>query len=62
MITTGGMLARELLKEEDDFITVRLSGREYIIESISRVPDCVDRPTSHRCLDIREGGQGYIQR
>jgi hypothetical protein len=56
------MLARELLKEEDDFITVRLSGREYIIESISRVPDCVDGPTSHRCLDIREGGQGYIQR
>ena len=28
------MLARELLKEEDDFVTVLLNGREYIIDSI----------------------------
>lgn len=62
MITTSGMLARELLKCEDDFITVRLSGREYIIEKISRVPDYADVPTTHRCLDIRDGGQGHIRR
>lgn len=36
------MLARELLKEEDDFVTVLLNGREYIIESIGRVFDYVD--------------------
>lgn len=56
------MLARELLKEEDDFITVMLNGREYIIESIGRVFDYVDSPTSHRCLKIKECGEGYIKR
>lgn len=62
MITTSGMLARELLKEEDDFLTVRLDGREYIIESVSMVSDFVDGPTSHKCLNIRDGGAGYIRR
>lgn len=62
MITTSGMLARELLKEEDDFITVLLDGREYIIDSIGRVFDYVDSPTSHKCLKIKECGEGYIKR
>ena len=62
MITTSGMLARELLKEEDDFVTVLLNGREYIIESIGRVFDYVDSPTSHKCLEIKECGEGYIKR
>lgn len=56
------MLARELLKDEDDFITVMLDGREYIIESIGRVSDNVDSPVSHRCLNIKDGGKGYIKR
>lgn len=56
------MLARELLKEEDDFITVLLNGREYIIESIGRVSEYVDSPASHRCLKIKECGGGYIKR
>lgn len=56
------MLARELLKEEDDFLTVRLDGKEYIIESVGRVSECVDGPTSHRCLDIRACGEGHIKR
>lgn len=55
------MLIREL-KKEDDFITVRLNGKEYIIESISRVFTCSDHPMSHRCLDIRDGGDGIILR
>lgn len=62
MITTSGMLARELLKEEDDFITVRLNDREYIIDSIGRVSEYVDSPTSHRCLYIRACGEGHIKR
>lgn len=55
------MLIRELEKE-DDFITVRLDGKEYIIESIGRVFICGDYPASHRCLDIRDGGDGNILR
>lgn len=62
MITTSGMLARELYKDEDDFLTVMLEGREYIIESVSRMSDFVDGPTSHRCINIRDGGEGYIKR
>lgn len=62
LITTSGMLIRELHKDEDSFLTVMLEGREYIIESITRVPDFVDRPTSHRCINIRDGGEGYIRR
>lgn len=56
------MLAREMLKDEDDFVTVMLDGREYIIDSIGRVSDFVDSPTSHKCLHIRYGGEGYIKR
>lgn len=56
------MLIRELLKDEDGFVTVMLEGREYIIESVGRVSDFVDGPTSHRCLNIRDGGEGYIKR
>ncbi len=60
MITTSGMLARELHKDDDSFLTVMLEGREYIIESIGRVPDFVDAPTSHKCLNIRDGGEGIL--
>lgn len=56
------MLARELHKDDDSFLTVMLEGREYIIESIGRVPDFVDVPTSHKCLNIRDGGEGHIKR
>lgn len=61
LITTSRMLARELHKE-DDFLTVILEGREYIIESVGRVPDLVDSPTSHMCINIRDGGEGHIKR
>ena len=56
------MLIRELLKDEDDFITIRLNNREYVIEGIGRVYENVDHPTSHRCIVIRDGGDGYIKR
>lgn len=62
LITTSGMLVRELQKDEDDFTTVMLEGREYIIESVGRVPDFVDGPTSHRCINIRDGDEGHIKR
>ena len=50
------MLIRELLKDEDDFITIRLNNREYVIEGIGRVYENVDRP-----IDIRDGGEGFIK-
>lgn len=36
------MLARELLVKPDNFITATLNNKEYIIESIQRVPTHVD--------------------
>lgn len=55
------MLARELLKDKDDLITIRLNNREYVIEGIGRVYENIDNPTSHRCIDIRDGGEGFIK-
>lgn len=56
------MLARELHKDDDSFLTVMLDGREYIIESVGRVSDFVDGPISHRCLNIRDCGEGHVKR
>ena len=55
------MLAKELLKE-NDFITVMLNNREYIIENIGRVFGSGDTSSSHRCLKIRETGSGCLLR
>lgn len=58
------MLARELLVKPNNFITATLNNKEYVIESIQRVPthadcDCVD---THWTLNLRDGGQGNIKR
>lgn len=54
------MLIRELAKIGDDFISVKLEDREYIIESIGHIIDDVNR--THICLNIRDGGTGEIRR
>lgn len=62
MITTSGMLVRELIRLNDDFITVEVDGTEYVIEKIAHKPNYTDAPASHLCLVCRDGGSGNIKR
>lgn len=56
------MLVRELGMYPDDFITVRL-GEEYVIDSIghTKTHGNID-DTSHLCLNVRDGGSGFVRR
>ena len=62
MINTSGMLIRELERIEDDFITVVLNEKEYVIENIIHIKNYTDSPSSHLALKIRVGGEGNIKR
>ena len=56
------MLIRELERIEDDFITVVLNEKEYVIENIIHIKNYTDSPSSHLALKIRGGGEGNIKR
>lgn len=62
MILTSGMLQRELGKLLDDFLTVEINGKEYVIEKISRRKNYTDAPVSHWTLVCRDGGDGEVKR
>ena len=62
MIITSGALIRELMRLEDDFITVKIEDREYVIECIIHEKNYTDAPASHVCLKCRDGGDGNIKR
>lgn len=63
LIRTSGMLMRELGMYPDDFITVRLGEEEYVIDSIghTKTHGNID-DTSHLCLNVRDGGSGFVRR
>ncbi|WP_147419564.1 hypothetical protein [Mediterraneibacter gnavus] len=63
MIRTSGMLMRELGMYPDDFVTVRLGEEEYVIDSIghTKTHGNID-DTSHLCLNVRDGGSGFVRR
>lgn len=56
------MLIRELSRLDDDFITVTVDGKEYVIEGIKHIPRCGDSPTVHLSLMCRFGGEGNLKR
>lgn len=62
MILTSGMLQRELGKLTDDFLTVEIDGKEYVIEKICRRKNYTDAPLSHLSLICRDGGSGEVKR
>ena len=47
---------------EDDYITVVIGDREYVIDSIGREKTHTDINMTQLCLICREGGQGNIKR
>lgn len=55
------MLIRELIKE-DNFITVEILGREYVIEKMVHKKNYTDSTTTHLCLVCRDGGDGEVKR
>lgn len=62
-IATTTALIRELRKLEDDFITVKVNGEEYVIESVIREKTHSDNGNeTHLCLLCRDGGQGCVKR
>lgn len=42
----------------DDFITVEIEGKEYVID----IKNYTEAATSHLCLKCRNGGTGEIRR
>ena len=62
IISTSGALIRALQKLGDDFITVKVNNKEYVIETIGHEKNYTDAPFTHLCLVCRDGGQENIKR
>lgn len=62
MIISSGELVRELKRIEDNFITVEVDNREYVIDMISHKPNCADSLCTHLVLKCKDGGNGEIKR
>ena len=62
MIISSGELVRELQRIGDDFITVEIDNREYVIDIISHKPNCTDSLYSHLVLKCKDGGNCEIKR
>lgn len=62
MILTSAELIRTLSRADDGNITVMLGDKEYILDHITRVPDCGDEPSSHIALVAREKDGCHIIR
>lgn len=62
IVASCGLLQRELKKFDDEFITVEVNGREYVIDTIRRVPNYFDALSTHIKLICKDGGDGNIKR
>ena len=62
IVASCGLLQRELKKFDDEFITVEVDGREYVIDTIRRVPNYFDALSTHIKLICKDGGDGNIKR
>lgn len=58
MIISSGELVRELKRIGDNFITVEVENREYVIDMISHKPNCADHYAHHLVLKCKDGGNG----
>lgn len=57
------MVIRALGNLPDDFITVKIGEKEYVIESIGHTKTYgIEDATSHLCLNVRDGGDGCVLR
>lgn len=53
---------RELKRIGDNFITVEVDNREYVIDTISHRANCADSLCTHLVLKCKDGGNGEIKR
>ena len=49
------------IKIGDNFITVEVENREYVIDMISHKPNCADSLCTHLVLKCKDGGNGEIK-
>lgn len=56
------MLQRELRKFDDEFLTVEINGREYVIDHVRRRPNYFDSLSTHIALICNDCGDGNIKR
>lgn len=54
MIISSGELVRELRRIGDNFITVEVENREYVIDMISHKPNCADSLCAHIVLKMHK--------
>lgn len=63
MLLTSGMVTRALESLPDDFISVKIGEKEYVIESIGHTKTYgIEDVSSHLCLNARDAGEGCIHR
>ena len=63
VIRTSKKLIEELLHFDNTFITVMVDEKEYVIDSIGHSKKYgIDGEESHLCLNVRNGGSGFILR
>lgn len=62
MIISSVELVRELRRIGDNFITVEVDNREYVIDMIAHKPNCADSLFTHLVLKCKDGGNGEIKR
>lgn len=60
--SSNRQLINELSKYIDDFVTVRLADREYVIDSIGHSKVYTNGQIPHICINIRDCGDGMIKR
>ena len=62
IIASCGLLQRELRKFDDEFVTVEVNGREYVIDHVRRRPNYFDQLSTHVALVCNEASGGNIKR
>lgn len=57
------MLANAIMRLPDDFITVKIGDKEYIIESVGHTKTHnIEDAVTHLCLNVRDAGDGCVLR
>lgn len=62
LMMRSNTLAKELGKYPDDFVTVMIDNKEYVIDSIGHTKRCDSSDKSHLCINARDGGDGCLLR
>lgn len=51
-----------MMQGKDEFFTVEIDGKEFIVDFIKYKPNHSDSPSSHICLVCKDCGDGEVKR